>query len=586
MRALTRLSVATLLLGLSGCAADPPADMARETPPVHVPAGYDSAAATPLIVLLHGYTLSGEGQDAYMGLSDLVDDYGFLMAAPDGTKENGPDENRFWNASRSCCNFFESEVDDSTYLADLIDSIKGDYNVDDTRVFLVGHSNGGFMSYRMAHDHSDTIAAIASLAGADQSEGRPTPDDPVHVLQIHGTADTVISYEGGVFRGGAPHPGARESVEAWAAHNGCATTGVDTGTFDLDGGLDGAETVVTRYASGCRPGGSAELWTITDGSHAPDLSEHFSRRVVEWLLAHPKRSAGTAGGAAPPSGDITMTPVTVGDLTFDVRMAGPADGEVVILLHGFPQTSYEWRNQISALGEAGFRAVAPNQRGYSAGARPATIQDYAVPRLVEDIVGLADAVGAERFHIVGHDWGAIIAWAVAVAAPARVISASPVSVPHPDAFARVLGDPTSCQPEASSYFDVFVQPDSEDNFVANDNAGLRGFFAGIEEDAVEDYVQVLGSKAALGAALNWYRANIADRQVSGPAMGVVRVPTMFTWSDGDTALCIDGAELTEEYVDAPYRFEVIEGVSHWIPDLATDQMTELLLDHINTYSER
>lgn len=586
MRALTRLSVATLLLGLSGCAAAPPADMARETPPVHVPAGYDSAVATPLIVLLHGYTLSGEGQDAYMGLSDLVDDYGFLMAAPDGTKENGPDENRFWNASRSCCNFFESEVDDSTYLADLIDSIKGDYNVDDTRVFLVGHSNGGFMSYRMAHDHSDTIAAIASLAGADQSEGRPTPDDPVHVLQIHGTADTVISYEGGVFRGGAPHPGARESVEAWAAHNGCATTGVDTGTFDLDGGLDGAETVVTRYASGCRPGGSAELWTITDGSHAPDLSEHFSRRVVEWLLAHPKRSAGTAGGAAPPSGDITMTPVTVGDLTFDVRMAGPADGEVVILLHGFPQTSYEWRNQISALGEAGFRAVAPNQRGYSAGARPATIQDYAVPRLVEDIVGLADAVGAERFHIVGHDWGAIIAWAVAVAAPARVISASPVSVPHPDAFARVLGDPTSCQPEASSYFDVFVQPDSEDNFVANDNAGLRGFFAGIEEDAVEDYVQVLGSKAALGAALNWYRANIADRQVSGPAMGVVRVPTMFTWSDGDTALCIDGAELTEEYVDAPYRFEVIEGVSHWIPDLATDQMTEFLLDHINTYSER
>jgi pimeloyl-ACP methyl ester carboxylesterase len=172
------------------------------------------------------------------------------------------------------------------------------------------------------------------------------------------------------------------------------------------------------------------------------------------------------------------------------------------------------------------------------------------------------------------------------AAEERVLSASPVSVPHPDAFARVLGDPTSCQVEASSYFDLFVQPDSEDNFVANDNAGLRGFFTGVEEDAVEDYVQVLGSKAALGAALNWYRANIADRQVSGPAMDVVRVPTMFTWSDDDTALCIDGAELTEEYVDAPYRFEVIEGVSHWIPDLATDQMTELLLDHITTYSER
>ena len=586
MRALTRLSVAAVLFGLSGCAADPPGDMAREMPPVRVPAGYDAAVATPLIVLLHGYSFNGEGQDAYFGLSDLVDDYGFLMVAPDGTRENGPDENRFWNASTSCCNFFESEVDDSAYLAEIIDSIKSQYNVDDARVYLVGHSNGGFMSYRMAHDHSGTIAAIASLAGADQSAGRPAPANPVHVLQIHGDADTVISYDGGIFNGAPPHPGAREGIEAWAAHNGCAVSGVDAGILDLDSGLDGAETVVTRYANGCRPGGSAELWTINGGAHGPDLSEHFSRRVVEWLLAHPKTPTGIAEGAAPPSGDITMTPVTVGDLTFDVRMAGPADGEVVILLHGFPQTSYEWRNQISALGAAGFRAVAPNQRGYSAGARPSTVEDYAVPRLVEDIVGLADAIGAERFHIVGHDWGAIVAWAVAVAAEERVISASPVSVPHPDAFARVLGDPTSCQVEASSYFDLFVQPDSEDQFVADDNAGLRNFFTGIEEDAVEDYVRVLGSKGALGSALNWYRANIADRQVSGPAIGVVHVPTMFTWSDGDTALCIDGAELTEEYVDAPYRFEVIEGVSHWIPDLATDQMTELLLDHITTYSER
>lgn len=301
--------------------------------------------------------------------------------------------------------------------------------------------------------------------------------------------------------------------------------------------------------------------------------------------ATPVEGEPAAAEATPPSGDITMSAVTVGDLTFDVRMAGPSDGEVVILLHGFPQTSYEWRNQISALGEAGYRAVAPNQRGYSAGARPAQVEDYTVPLLVADIVGLADAIGADRFHIVGHDWGAIIAWGVAVAAEDRVISASPVSVPHPDAFARVLGDPTSCQPEASSYFDVFVQPNSEDNFVANDNQGLRGFFTGIEEDAVEDYVRVLGSKVALSAALNWYRANIADRQVARPATGMVHVPTMFTWSDGDTALCIDGAELTEEYVDAPYRFEVIEGVGHWIPDLASDRMTELLLDHINTYKE-
>lgn len=289
MRNLYRLPVAALLVGLLGCAAEEPVETPREMPPVQVPAGYDSTIPTPLIVLLHGYTLSGEGQDGYMGLSGLVDDYGFIMAAPDGTKENGPDENRFWNASASCCNFFESDVDDSAYLAGLIDSIKADYNVDPNRVYLIGHSNGGFMSYRMAHDHSDTIAAIASLAGADQPAERGAPANPVHVLQIHGTADTVISYEGGVFRGGAAHPGARDGVEAWSAHNGCATSGVDAGTVDLDRGLEGAETVVTRYASGCQPGGSAELWTINDGSHSPDLSDHFMRRVVEWLLAHPKR---------------------------------------------------------------------------------------------------------------------------------------------------------------------------------------------------------------------------------------------------------------------------------------------------------
>ena len=297
--------------------------------------------------------------------------------------------------------------------------------------------------------------------------------------------------------------------------------------------------------------------------------------------------AGAAvAGAGASETEIAVLQVDVGDFTFDVRTAGPDDGEVVILLHGFPQTSYEWRRQIRALAAAGFRAVAPDQRGYSSGARPPAIEDYALPLLVQDVIGLADAIGAERFHIAGHDWGAVVAWGVAIAARDRVITANPVSVPHPDAFARVLNDPTSCQAEASSYFDVFVQPNSEDAFLANDHALLRGIFAGIDGAAVEEYVRVLGSKQALGAALNWYRANIGDRTLQGPAVGAVEVPTMFTWSDGDTALCIDGALLTGEYVAGPYRFEVLEGVSHWIPDLAPDAMSTLLLAHLSRYSER
>ena len=307
--------------------------------------------------------------------------------------------------------------------------------------------------------------------------------------------------------------------------------------------------------------------------------------VFSVLLTWGAARASAGAQAAAQSAMATMQ-VAVGDLTFDVRTAGPDDGEVVILLHGFPQTSYEWRHQIRALAAVGFRVVAPDQRGYSPGARPADVADYALPLLVADVVGLADAVGAERFHIVGHDWGAIVAWAVAVAASDRVITANPVSVPHPDAFARVLSDPESCQVEASSYFDLFVQPDSEDGFLANDQALLRGLFAGIEADAVAEYLRVLGSKPALGAALNWYRANIGDRNLRRPATGAVTVPTMFTWSDGDTALCIDGAVLTEEYVEGPYRFEVLEGVNHWIPDLGAEKMSSLLVDHLTQHSER
>lgn len=285
------------------------------------------------------------------------------------------------------------------------------------------------------------------------------------------------------------------------------------------------------------------------------------------------------------TGETAMARVGLGGLAFDVRTAGPPDGEAVVLLHGFPQTSYEWRHQIRALAGAGFRAVAPDQRGYSPGARPPDVADYRLSLLVQDVVALADAAGADRFHVVGHDWGGWVAWAVAVLAPDRVITANPVSVPHPDAFRRVLNDPASAQSQASSYFDVFVQPNSEDAFLADDRALLRSVFAGIEAEAVDEYLRVVGSEAALGAALNWYRANIDDVR-QGPDLGPVDVPTMFTWSDGDPAITIEGAQLAGEHVTAPYRFEILEGVGHWIPDLAAEAMSDLLLDHLIRYSER
>ena len=290
--------------------------------------------------------------------------------------------------------------------------------------------------------------------------------------------------------------------------------------------------------------------------------------------------------AGPADSAISTTQIAVGRLTFDVRVAGPADGEVVLLLHGFPQSSYEWRHQMWALAAAGYRAVAPDQRGYSPGARPPAVEDYALPLLVQDVLGVADAVGAERFHVVGHDWGAAVAWALAAAVPDRIITANPVSVPHLDAFSAVLSDPTSCQSEASSYFDLFVQPDSEDGFLADDYAQLRAVYAELDADAVAEYIRVLGTKPALGAALNWYRANVGPGSFGREALGAVTVPTMFTWSDGDQALCIDGAVLTEDYVEGPYRFEVLEGVSHWVPEVAADALSALLVEHLDSYTER
>ena len=281
-----------------------------------------------------------------------------------------------------------------------------------------------------------------------------------------------------------------------------------------------------------------------------------------------------------PPDPIALIQIDVGDHTFDARAIGPPEGELVLLLHGFPQTSYEWHAQLLALGEAGYRAVAPNQRGYSAGARPTEVADYQLDLLVADVLGIADALGAETFHLVGHDWGAVVAWTTADAAPARVETLTTLSIPHPAAFVELLADMESCQYQASSYFDLFTLMGIESSFLANDAANLRAAYEGLSPEAIDDYLEVLGTPEALSAALNWYRANIADRVFLGEPAGTITVPTLFIWSDMDDAVCREGADLTADHVSADYRFEVIEGVGHWIPELAAEEVTGLLLEHL------
>ncbi len=269
--------------------------------------------------------------------------------------------------------------------------------------------------------------------------------------------------------------------------------------------------------------------------------------------------------------------IEVGDFVFDALAAGPADGTPVILLHGFPQTSYSFREHVEALGAAGYRAVAPDQRGYSPRARPEAVEDYALPLLGQDVLGMADALGFERFHLVGHDWGAAVTWFLGATAADRILTLNPISVPHLDAFRQALNDPDSDQTMRSSYFTLFRMEGSEDTFLANDAAVLRSIYEGVPADAVEAYVELLTQPGALRAALNWYRANDF---AEGAALGAVSVPTMFIWGDMDSALGPDGAYLTEDFVDGPYRFEVIEGGTHWLPDAYAEQVGALLLSHL------
>ena len=275
--------------------------------------------------------------------------------------------------------------------------------------------------------------------------------------------------------------------------------------------------------------------------------------------------------------------IPVGDLVFDALAVGPEEGELVLLLHGFPQTSWSWRHQLAALSDARYRAVAPDQRGYSPRARPDGVEPYRVEHLVADVLAIADWLGGHQLHLVGHDWGAAVAWQVAARYPQRLRTLTALSVPHPMAFSAALrgeGGSGSDQAERSSYMDDFRKEGSEEALLADGAAGLRGLYeaSGMAAADAERYVEVLGQPGALRAALNWSRA--VDFQSMQGGFGPITTPTLFVWSTEDRAIGRAGAERTVDHVEGPYRFEVFEGVNHWIAEQAPDRLNEVLLAHL------
>ncbi|MGY2004500.1 alpha/beta fold hydrolase [Blastococcus sp. SYSU DS1024] len=265
-------------------------------------------------------------------------------------------------------------------------------------------------------------------------------------------------------------------------------------------------------------------------------------------------------------------------LIFDVRDAGPTDGDPVVLLHGFPQDSTAWDRVAPALHQHGLRTLAPDQRGYSPRARPRGRADYRLRETVGDVLALLDAAGLEAAHVVGHDWGGIVGWALGAWHPDRVRTLTALSVPHPGAMAHAMV--RSDQALRSTYVGVFQLPVLPERLLlAGDGAALRRVLrrGGLPEDAVDRYAQRMREPGALTAALNWYRALPWSGR---DPVGRVRVPTLHVWSTGDAFLGRAATEDTARFVEAPYRLEVLDDVPHWIPELAAERTAELVTAHV------
>ncbi|MEM8766949.1 MAG: alpha/beta hydrolase [Pseudomonadota bacterium] len=271
-------------------------------------------------------------------------------------------------------------------------------------------------------------------------------------------------------------------------------------------------------------------------------------------------------------------------MRFTADIAGPERGELVVMLHGFPQTRHTWRHEIPVLAKAGYRVCAPDQRGYSAGARPQAVEDYVLANLVDDVLGIAAALGHEQFHLVGHDWGGGVAWTTAALNQDAVTTLAVISRPHPRAFARALEEDPE-QSRKSSHHRTNRRSEATDEMLANGQLAQGLLNAGVPPQAVDTYVGTLGDRAALDAAINWYRALGVSSGLKGK-VGSVGMPTLYVWGNADGSVGRHAAEATADFVEGPYRFVELTDVGHFVTDQVPQVFPPLLLDHLSSRAGR
>jgi pimeloyl-ACP methyl ester carboxylesterase len=261
----------------------------------------------------------------------------------------------------------------------------------------------------------------------------------------------------------------------------------------------------------------------------------------------------------------------------ELAVLDEGEGPVVLLIHGFPDSSGLWRHQVPALTAAGLRVVAPDLRGFGESDRPGAVEEYAIRRSVADMVAVLDGLGVERAQVVGHDFGAVVAWVLAASAPARVERLVTLSVGHP---ARA-GERSIEDRERAWYTLLFQFADVAEELLSRDGWALfRAFLRGRGD--VDRYIADLSRPGALTAGLNWYRANLhpARELRTPPRLPAVTMPTLGVWSSEDPYLGEAPMRESGAHVDAPWRYERIDGVGHWIPLEAPDELNRLLLEFL------
>jgi pimeloyl-ACP methyl ester carboxylesterase len=284
---------------------------------------------------------------------------------------------------------------------------------------------------------------------------------------------------------------------------------------------------------------------------------------------------------------INMRDIEANGLTFRCQEAGPEGGEPIVLLHGFPETSHMWVELLPALAEAGYRCLAPDQRGYSPAARPDNVEAYLTDNLVADTAALAEAAGfREKYHLIGHDWGAGVGWRFVGTRPEKLASWTALSIPHPASYGRAFAEDPD-QQEKSQYILFFQQPGAaEEMLLANDAAALKAVWDKSSPEEVEEYVRVLTAPGALTAALNWYRANFGGGALDPSANQFeVTVPTLTIWGNQDQAVGRATTLHHNDYIKGPNRWLELDA-GHWLIQEKFETVRDEILAHLRAFPVR